>query len=150
VFGAGYFFFDPQARLHGQWYSLQPLRTEGQGFDEYPDRKPYSLHQLNLATGGGIRYEISALLNARVEMNYRFLFTDYLDDVSRDYIDPALFNNYLPSHLAALSHQLYCRKGELAPGTVTFRGDQRGNPKNNDAFFTIQFKFGLIIGRQRK
>jgi Domain of unknown function (DUF6089) len=148
--GAGYFSFDPQAKLNGQWYSLQPLRTEGQGFDEYPDRKPYRLSQFNIAIGHGIRYEINSLLNARMEINYRFLFTDYLDDVSRDYIDAGLFKDYLPSRLAGLARQLYSRKGELDPGTITMPGDQRGNPKNNDAFFTIQLKLGITPGRQRR
>ena len=40
IIGAGFFSFDPEAGLNGQWYTLAPLRTEGQGFAEYPDRKP--------------------------------------------------------------------------------------------------------------
>src|SRR6185436_19258578 len=48
VVGVGYYSFDPQANLNGQWYAQHELRTEGQGFGEYPDRKPYKLSQLNL------------------------------------------------------------------------------------------------------
>ena len=91
VAGAGVYSFDPQAKLNGQWYSLQPLHLEGQGFAEYPDRKTYQLTQLNLIGGLGLKYEINSLFNARLEFAHRFLFTDYLDDASEiDYIDPTL------------------------------------------------------------
>ena len=91
VIGVGYYSFDPQAKLNGQWYSLQPLHTEGQGFAEYPDSKPYQLNQLNISAGLGVKYEINSLFNARLEIIHRFLSTDYLDDASQmDYIDPNL------------------------------------------------------------
>jgi len=152
VVGVGYFSFDPQARLNGQWYSLQPLHTEGQGFAEYPDRKNYSLSQLNITAGLGVKYEINSLLNARLELNHRFLGTDYLDDVSQiDYIDPDLFYTYLPANRAAIAQQLYNRIGELNPNDIGFNNNvQRGDPKNNDAYFTIQLKVGLMLGRQKR
>ncbi len=150
VGGVGYYSFDPQAKLDGKWYSLQPLHTEGQGFDEYPDRKPYKLSQFNFAAGLGVRQEINAVLTARLEINYRFLTTDYLDDVSTKYIDAGLFTNYLPVNQAFIARQLYSRKQEINPGDKTFPGQQRGNPKDNDSFFTIQLKIGLTIGRQRR
>lgn len=150
VGGVGYFSFDPQAKLNGQWYSLQPLRTEGQGFKEYLDHKPYELNQINFSAGIGVKYEISEFLNARFEINHRFLTTDYLDDVSTIYIDPSLFSNYLPVNQAAIAQQLYSRKAELTPGDITTPGSQRGNSKDNDAFFTIQLKVGVTLGRQRR
>jgi len=102
VAGVGLFSFDPQAKLNGQWYSLQPLHTEGQGFAEYPDRKEYKLNQLNIIAGAGIKYELSPAFNLRFELIHRFLNTDYLDDASQtDYIDPTLFYNYLTPNLAA-------------------------------------------------
>ncbi|MDZ4793712.1 MAG: hypothetical protein SGI83_05480 [Bacteroidota bacterium] len=150
VLGIGYYSFDPQAKLNGQWYSLQPLRTEGQGFREYPDRVQYNLNQLNIAAGLGVKYEINSMFNAKLEVNHRFLNTDYLDDVSTNYIDPGLFYNYLPVNLAAIAQQLNNRKGELNPSDMTSVGDQRGDPKDNDAFFTIQLKVGMTLGRQRR
>lgn len=150
VAGIGYFSFDPKAKLNDQWYSLQPLRTEGQGFTEYPDHKPYKLSQVNFSAGIGIKYEINSFLNARLEINHRFLTTDYLDDVSTTYIDPSLFRNYLPSNLAGVAEQLYSRKAEITPGDITIPGYQRGDPKDNDAFFTIQLKLGITLGRQHR
>jgi len=150
VIGVGYYSFDPQAKLNGRWYSLQPLRTEGQGFKEYPDHKPYKLNQFNISAGLGVKYEINSLFNAKLELNHRILSTDYLDDVSTEYIDPSLFSNYLPLNLAAVAEQLSNRKGELNPSDITSIGDQRGDPKDNDAFFTIQLKIGITLGRQRR
>ena len=150
VVGLGYYSFNPQANLNGQWHALQPLRTEGQGFREFRERKPYKLSQLNIAAGLGVKYEINTLINVRLEAVHRFLSTDYLDDVSTTYIDPNLFNTYLLASQASKAQQLYNREKELNPGDQTFPGDQRGDPKDKDAFFTIQLKLGIVIGRQRR
>ncbi len=151
VIGVGYYSFDPQAKLNGQWYSLQPLHTEGQGFKEYPDRKPYKLNQINISAGLGVKYELNSTFNARLELNHRILSTDYLDDASTDYIDPNTFyTNNMPLNLAAIAQQLYNRKAEINPGDITNIGDQRGDPEDNDSFFTIQLKIGLTLGRQRR
>ncbi len=148
--GVGYFSFDPQTYLNGQWYSLQPLRTEGQGFAEYPDREPYQLNQVNFSAGLGVKYEINSLLSARFEVNHRFLKTDYLDDVSTNYIDASLFSNYLPTNMAAVAQQLYSRRAELDPSDITLPGQQRGDPKDKDSFFTIMVKLSLTLGRSRR
>lgn len=151
VAGVGYYTFNPQGKLNGQWYALQPLRTEGQGFNEYPDRQPYQLRQFNIAAGGGFRYEASSFIYLRLEVVQRILFTDYLDDASTNFIsDPALFDVYLPAGQAALAKQLYNRRAELIPGQPSKPGDERGDPKDNDTFFTIQLKAGFMLGRQKR
>lgn len=148
--GVGVFSFDPQAKINGQWYSLQPLRTEGQGFKEYPERKAYQLNQINFSAGMGIKYQVSPMLSARMELVQRFLTTDYLDDVSEmTYIDPSLFYSYLPANKAAIAQQLADRRAELTNDALS-PNDQRGNPKDNDSYFTIQIKLGLTLGRQRR
>lgn len=151
LLGVGYFSFDPKAKLNDTWHSLQPLRLEGQGFKEYPDSKPYKLNQLNLIGGIGVKYEINSMLNARVEFVQRKLFTDYLDDASANsYIDPSLFYNYLTPNQATIAQKLYERQSELTPGKPATSAHERGDPKDNDSYFTIQFKIGLVLGRQRK
>jgi hypothetical protein len=150
VAGIGFFSFNPQTKSDGRWYDLQPLHTEGQGFIEYPDRKPYKLHQINFPLGIGVKYEISSLLNARFEFVHRILRTDYLDDVSTNYINPSLFFNYLPSQQAGVAVQLADRQGDRIPGHITDPGQQRGNPKNNDSYFSFQFKLGITLGRTRR
>ncbi len=142
--GIGYFNFNPQAQLNNQWYYLHPLRTEGQGFAEYPARKMYSLTQLNIPLGIGVKYELSSRFNARLELVYRILFTDYLDDASnKDYVDPALFTIYLSPNNAVIAQQLADRR------ISSVINNQRGDPKDNDAYFTIQLKLGFVLRKLR-
>jgi hypothetical protein len=145
LFGIGIFNFNPKAELNGFWYYLHPLRTEGQGFDEYTDRKPYKLTQINIPIGVGLKYELSAALSTRLEIVHRLLFTDYLDDVSTNYIDPTLFNLYLPPSQAAIARQLYDRRKNS-----TTKGAQRGSPSHNDAFFSIQLKLGIAFRKNAR
>lgn len=147
--GVGFFSFKPQAQLNGQWVDLQPLSTEGQGFLEYPDRKPYKLNQLNIPLGLGVKYELSSQLNVRAEFIYRKLNTDYLDDVSSEYIDPSLYSNYFTGAKLANALLLNDRQYELNPGHVTAPGDQRGNSSNNDAYFSFNLKIGYVFGREK-
>lgn len=147
--GIGFFSFNPQAKLQNRWVDLQPLSTEGQGFVEYPKRKPYSLHQVCIPVGVGAKYELSPMLNIRAEFVYRILTTDYLDDVSTTYIDPNLFSNYFTGTKLTNALLLNDRQYELDPTHITTDGDQRGNSKNNDAYFTFNIKVGLVLGREK-
>ncbi|MFN8250690.1 MAG: hypothetical protein U0V75_02315 [Ferruginibacter sp.] len=147
--GVGFFSFNPQAKLQNKWVDLQPLSTEGQGFAEYPNRKPYSLRQINIPVGAGIKYELTPMLNLRAELVYRILSTDYLDDVSTTYIDPTLYANYFTGTRLTNALLLNDRQYELDPTHITTDGDQRGNSKKNDAYFTFNIKLGLVFGRER-
>lgn len=143
--GIGFFTFNPQAKYNGVWTDLQPLHTEGQGFAEYPDRKPYKLKQFNIPVGAGIRYKVSSLINFSAECVYRILNTDYLDDVSTTYIDKTLFSKYFNGEMLSLAQGLSDRQKEINQAHVTNVDDIRGNPKVNDSFFSINFKVGFIF-----
>lgn len=147
VLGVGVFKYNPQGTdpLTGKWVDLQPLHTEGQGFEEYPDRKEYKLTQLNIPVGFGVRYELSDKMNLSFEIIHRKTFTDYIDDVSKDYIDPALFYKYLPLAQAQLAERMANKTGN--PTTRVFNaGDKRGTPKNMDGYYTAGLKLGIRLG----
>ncbi|MCX6313290.1 MAG: DUF6089 family protein [Sphingobacteriales bacterium] len=146
--GVGFFHFNPQAKLQDRWVDLQPLSTEGQGFQEYPGTGQYKLSQMSIPVGAGVRYELSPTLNLRAELVYRILSTDYLDDVSGNYIDPTLYPNYFTGGKLNDAYLLNDRQYELDPTHITHAGDQRGNPKNNDSYFTFNVKIGYIFGRE--
>jgi hypothetical protein len=148
--GFGVFKFNPRAFLNGQWIDLHPLHTEGQGFKEYPFKNSYKLTQLNFPVGLGLKYEISALLNARFEIVYRFLTTDYIDDVSTQYIDPKYFHSNLNAHDANIAISLADRSSELQPGLSNHEGAIRGNSGNKDAYFSCNIKLGLVLNRKRR
>lgn len=148
--GLGVFRFNPQANLNGEWVYLQTLRTEGQGFHAYPDRKPYSLTQVNFPAGIGLRYEVSAMLNLRVEVLHRFLRTDYLDDVSTTYIDQNQFFLELDAPTAQRAFLLSNRQAAVNSSSVNMPGSIRGNPGKNDAYFSVMVKLGLLLGREKR
>lgn len=151
LLGVGAFRFNPKGQdpATGQWVDLKPLRTEGQGFPEYPDRKEYKLTQLNVPMGIGIKYFLSETFAVGLEIIHRKTFTDYIDDVSTNYIDPALFYAHMPANQAALAERMADkRNGGLSSTTG---GDKRGTPTNNDGYYSIGFKlsFNLSGGGDR-
>lgn len=89
--GVGVFWFNPQAKYDGKWYNLQPMGTEGQNI--LPSRSPYSRLQISIPFGLGIRYSLDRRFSIGLEYGPRYTFTDYMDDVSTNYIDPAFISD---------------------------------------------------------
>jgi hypothetical protein len=140
--GVGVFHFNPQTYYGNQWIDLQPLRLEGQGFAEYPDRKPYSLTQVYIPINIGLKYYFSNKLAMSGGLMMRHTNTDYIDDNSTTYIDPALFDNYLPSDQATLAKALYSRS--ITPQKVK-PGVEKADSKNNDTYLTLFFTVSLRL-----
>lgn len=148
VIGVGAYHFNPKTQDdNGEWVKLQPLRTEGQGMAEYPNRKPYSLTQLEIPMGFGAKYYLSDRVFVGLEVLHRKLFTDYVDDVSTTYIDPIYFDSYLSPADAAVAKRVHYRSlnnGPISNPRLT-PGEQRGDPKDNDAFFSTVIRFGFRL-----
>jgi len=135
--GIGVFSYDPYAYLQGQKIYLRPLGTEGQGSSLYPDRNPYSSMAISIPFGAGVKYAINERTNIGFEILHRFTNTDYLDDVSKTYVDPAVFPTNpdgSPSNAFLLSDRSY----ELGE-PIGIPGRQRGNSKQKDQFVTALF-----------
>jgi hypothetical protein len=133
--GASFFHFNPYTRDQaGNNVHLQPLGTEGQGLAAYPNKKMYSLNQIALDFGGGIKFRLTDGINLIAEMNQRKTMTDYLDDVSGSYADP----NDLTAGRGAKSAELAFRGDELTPAQLfPGKGEQRGTARNKDWFYTV-------------
>jgi hypothetical protein len=114
---------------------------------EYPDRKQYSLTQIEIPMGLGIKYYIKDNMYIGLELLHRKTFTDYLDNTSKTYIDPALFDVYLSPAQAAQAKQLEYRERYYNP-TISRPtiNQQRGDPKDNDAYFSTLIKIGWRLG----
>lgn len=152
-FGLGIFNFNPQGSLkdangNKTWYNLQPLRTEGQGMAEYPSSKSYTLTQLNIPIGAGLKYMVSERINISTEVHYRKTFTDNIDDVSKTYIDNNDFIKYMSPQNAALATQLSDKTiGIIFPGMTRFSsGTLRGDKKDSDTYFSIVGKIAIQLG----
>ena len=151
VLGVGVFHYNPQGTdpLNGGWVNLKDLSTEGQGFAEYPDRKPYKLTQLNIPMGFGVKYFMSENTSVSLEIIHRKTFTDYIDDVSTTYIDPELFEQYfgIGSEKAQLARRMANKTDQGSATSAAFGpGDKRGTPTNNDAYYSVGFKLGFRLG----
>jgi hypothetical protein len=147
VAGGGMFKFNPKAVYYGptgtaQWVELKPLRLEGQGMAEYPDRKEYKLSSLEIPLGVGFKYYLKENMYVGMEIMHRKSFTDYVDDVSTKYIDNTLFAKYLTPQQAAMANQMYYRGNMVTSTSRPVVGDIRGNPKQNDSFFSTILRFG--------
>jgi hypothetical protein len=141
--GIGVFSYDPYAYLEGEKYFLRPLGTEGQGSSLYPNRKPYSSMAICFPIGVGVKYAFNERFNIGLEITHRFTTTDYLDDVSTTYVDPAVFPN-MPDGSPSPARLLSDRSYEY--GTpIGIKGRQRGIETNKDQFITalVYFSFNL-------
>ena len=154
VIGVGVYHYNPQGSItdaNGKktWHYLRPLHTEGQGFEEYPDRKEYSLTQINIPMGVGVKYFVTENLNLSLELLLRKSFNDYVDDVSDSYVDPVLFDKYLSAVDAALAKKISDKANAIVtPGLTRFApGEQRGNPNQNDSWFTTFVRVGWSFTR---
>jgi opacity protein-like surface antigen len=146
--GVGFFNFNPQAYLNNRWVDLRPLSTEGQGFPEYPSRQQYKKNAISIPLGAGIKYELSSNFNLRAEFIFRPTNTDYLDDVSKTYIDEQAFYNNLSGANLINALALHDRqRGEYLPQSDP--GKKRGNTKDKDQYFSFNIKAGFMFGRQR-
>ncbi len=105
--GIGVFYHNPQAKAPEQfgngdeWVDLREIGTEGQGRtytdpvtgEEIGLGDPYSNIQVCLPVGFGVRKRISQRIDISFEVNWRFMLTDYLDDLSKDYLNKGVFGD---------------------------------------------------------
>ena len=132
--GVGIFNYDPYAYLNGQKYFLRQLGTEGQGTSLYPDRQQYGSMGICIPFGVGLKYAINERINFGFEVVHRFTNTDYLDDVSKTYPDPAVFPP-LPDGSPSPAKLLSDRSYETGD-PIGIKDRQRGNSKQRDQYAT--------------
>ncbi len=138
-----YFFYEiaffqmkPTTEYNGSDIELQQLGTEGQG-TSLSTKNPYKLTQISIPLGIGVKFNLRKRLAVSIEYGIRKTFTDYIDDVSGNYVDPVA--------LSALNGPL---AGELSdPGInnagLSNVGFNRGNSSTKDwySFYGIMITF---------
>ncbi len=121
--GFSLFYFNPQAEVGGAWVDLRPLQTEGES---------YSSINFAIPIGGGFKYSFTPFWTLAIEIANRKTFTDYLDDVSDEYIDQSAYqaaNGDPGQNLADPS-------GEVGE-PIGRDGQQRGFRNKSDDFLMI-------------
>jgi len=125
--GFNFMYFNPKAELDGTIYNLRKLGTEGQT----PGGEYGSLSG-GLVLGGGYKWDVTHTTSINLEFSMRFLFTDYLDDVSTVYPDKTQLGADRGPAAVALSDRSLI---EGLGAANRQRGDKQGN--DNFTFFGI-------------
>lgn len=143
--GVALYRYNPEAFFDNRWIELQPQGTEGQGLASLPEREFYSLTNVSIPFGVGVKYAINDKWNLGLEIGARASLTDYLDDVSTTYVDQAELMAARGETAVALSNR---------SGLAVEPGDGRGDPTEDDWYFiiglTISYNFadnGLVGSR---
>lgn len=142
--GVGLFYHNPKAKLDGTWHSLQPLQTEG---------KSYSKIQPSIPLGLGFEFRINKRHLIGWDVGVRKTFTDYIDDVSSNYLHHSNFDSDPTAkalqdrsvELEGTGDPLYIGSEYYSYGTNTEEAGIRGNPKNDDWYIWsgITYKYSI-------
>lgn len=148
--GIGVFFMNPKTLIENrienetQWVELQPLATEGQGMDGY--NSPYSLTQISIPFGLGLKFSLSKYICIGLEWGLRMTFTDYIDDISGNYVD----RNTLLDWSGELGLAAADRTNEIMENMYNPTGSMRGNPERKDWYQFFGFTITTKIPQKTK
>jgi len=109
---------------------LRPLSTEGQGLPEYPDRKEYNLVNVALPIGGGLKFFVGKTLMITTELGFRYTTSDYLDDVSKSYVNLPTLEQHKGKLAVDMAYRGYQNEnwdGSYYPDYKYQRGDSKAN-----------------------
>jgi len=132
--GFNLFYYNPTAELNGVKHVLRSLGTEGQTLGQ-----EYSSISAGLVLGGGFKFDINRTVSVNFDISTRFLFTDYLDDVSTVFADKNLLQQTRGEIAVALSDR------SLTDGLGAI-GRQRGDTKGKDKYTFVGISFMKYFG----
>ena len=151
--GIAVFYYNPYTSApNGDKIFLRPLSTEGEGLPNYPDRKQYSLVNVAFPFGGGLKFLVGKTLVITTEVGIRYTATDYLDDVSKSYVNLDTLAMYRGGKAAQLSY----RGNELPNWDVNGNNKypdykfQRGDDKMNDWYYFAGINIAVYFPRIRQ
>jgi hypothetical protein len=147
----------------GKWIDLRSLGTEGQYSTLDPSAvnagiKPYKLIQLAIPFGLGARFRLNEVLDFSAELGFRYTFTDYLDDVSQNYVDLSVFgSNELAKAMSYRTNEVV-PVDQLDPPNADgyrlkngygqeHRDNLRGSKNDRDIYMVTTFKLTYILGK---
>ena len=146
----------------GQYVDLQPLGTEGQHSTLSPTDvnygiQPYSLVQVAIPFGFGARFRLTEVLDLSADIGFRYTFTDYLDDVSANYVDLTKLNSPLAQAMSYRTNELYGNNPPNPqvsgiPGVNVEAGygtehpdNKRGGKNDKDLYMVTSVRISYII-----
>lgn len=149
----------------GQWVDLRPLGTEGQNAtlldtDANFGIKPYKSLQVAIPFGIGARFRINEVMDLWGDISFRYTFTDYLDDVSQNYVDLGVFGNdelaramsYRTNEIISPTNPLTYVGRDGQNYTVQagygheYRDNLRGSKSDRDIYMVTSIRLTYILG----
>lgn len=143
--GLGGFYFNPKGKYRGDWYSLQPFCTEGQGLPGGGEK--YHRFALSVPFGVGFKYKIADYTYVGFEAGYRYTFTDYIDDVGGKYYDTHQIESAYGEEAAALSYRAHSQDN-IQPGYTSGGSTKGGEFIDTYQFFIFNITQKLKTGRK--
>ncbi|WP_276368165.1 DUF6089 family protein [Chryseolinea sp. H1M3-3] len=150
----------------GTWVNLQSLGTEGQKGtlsegDVNNGIKSYKKLQVAIPFGIGARFRLNEVLDLSAELGFRYLFTDYIDDVSQNYVDLGVFgDNELAKAMSYRTNEIVdpnlltptqTRDGKtynlLSGYGQEYIDNKRGNKNDKDTYMVTTIKLTYILGK---
>lgn len=165
--GIAGFLHNPQAQTStGEWVDLSPLGTEGQHSTLNPTDanygiKPYSKLQAAIPFGVGARFRLNEVMDLSADIGFRYTFTDYIDDVSKNYVDLGVLNGDLARSMSYRGGELpanerpaevpYVARNGVSYNTIPGYGREysdnvRGNKNNRDIYMVTTIRISYILG----
>ncbi len=118
--GFSYFQFNPQTTYNGETVTLRDVKTEGVGYNKYSFAIPF---------GVGVKWIFARNFSLEGNFNIRKTYTDYIDDVSAQYLD------YSGGSLR--TQQIADRSYEIYGSNIFQKGTKRGSDNYNDWYMTF-------------
>lgn len=133
--GIGAVYSNPYTHdIKGDKINLRSLGTEGQGLPMYPDRKIYNTLHGMIPFGGGVKFLIGQTFVISAEVAVRYVGSDYIDDVSRSYVNLDTLMAYRGPKAVEMAYRGNEIKGW--DGNYPNYEFYRGSHKLNDFYWT--------------
>ena len=139
AFGLGGMTNNPTATYEGKTHELQELSTEGVAYSRFTFYVPISF---------GVNIHLNSKTYIGFEYTFHYVFSDYLDDVSADYIDNSTLNG-IAGTLADRTYEGGYIPSETNNGKTWSEGSKRGSNNSNDFFSTFSFHAGYSFQKKR-
>lgn len=145
--GVGAMYHNPKTLYNGEWVALRPLMTENHQYTKITMTIPAEL---------GFYFTVNKHYRIGWNICWRTTFTDYLDDVSTQYADPATLSSPLAAILANRTNNAAAEAfqhgfsknygyGSYTDVNGTQHFNKRGDPSHNDSFITSNVEFSYVI-----
>jgi hypothetical protein len=145
----------------GKWVKLQPLGTEGQYSTLDPTDvnfgiTPYKSIQIAIPFGAGARFRINEVMDLWADIGFRYTFTDYIDDVSQNYVGLEKLNSPLAQSMSYRTNEIPGQplNPVMTPSGIAVEAgygsehpdNLRGSKDDKDIYMVTSIRLTYIIG----